>query len=82
ITLIKNGILVLTPRIRISRNERTIFSSACLNDIACVDNFTSNVTINGFPNVEKRPKPDYELASIPTVSSSKIASFSGTKQLL
>nr|MBO8492320.1 pyruvate carboxylase [Staphylococcus aureus] len=41
-----------------------------------------NVTINGFPNVEKRPKPDYELASIPTVSSSKIASFSGTKQLL
>ena len=33
-------------------------------------------------NVEKRPKPDYELASIPTVSSSKIASFSGTKQLL
>lgn len=44
--------------------------------------YIGNVTINGFPNVEKRPKPDYELASIPTVSSSKIASFSGTKQLL
>ena len=33
--------------------------------------YIGNVTINGFPNVEKRPKPDYELASIPTVSSSK-----------
>lgn len=44
--------------------------------------YIGNVTINGFPNVEKRPKPDYELASIPTVSTSKIASFNGTKQLL
>ncbi|MGT0244268.1 hypothetical protein ACVNP1_12630 [Staphylococcus aureus] len=44
--------------------------------------YIGNVTINGFPSVEKRPKPDYELASIPTVSSSKIASFSGTKRLL
>ena len=43
--------------------------------------YIGNVTINGFPNVETS-KPDYELASIPTVSSSKIASFSGTKQLL
>ena len=32
--------------------------------------YIGNVTINGFPNVEKRPKPDYELASIPTVSTS------------
>ncbi|MCI2947336.1 pyruvate carboxylase [Staphylococcus caledonicus] len=44
--------------------------------------YIGNVTINGFPNVEKREKPDYEAISIPQVSSSKIQSLSGTKQLL
>ncbi|MBI5972143.1 pyruvate carboxylase [Staphylococcus caledonicus] len=44
--------------------------------------YIGNVTINGFPNVEKREKPDYETTSIPQVSSSKIQSLSGTKQLL
>ncbi|MGA4513969.1 pyruvate carboxylase [Staphylococcus caledonicus] len=44
--------------------------------------YIGNVTINGFPNVEKREKPDYEATSIPQVSSSKIQSLSGTKQLL
>lgn len=44
--------------------------------------YIGNVTINGFPNVEQRPKPLYEAASIPKVSQKKIATFSGTKQLL
>ena len=44
--------------------------------------YIGNVTINGFPNVEKREKPDYEATSTPQVSSSKIQSLSGTKQLL
>ncbi|MDU2138048.1 MAG: ATP-grasp domain-containing protein, partial [Staphylococcus warneri] len=30
--------------------------------------YIGNVTINGFPNVEQRPKPLYEAASIPKVS--------------
>lgn len=44
--------------------------------------YIGNVTINGFPNVEQRPKPLYEAASIPKVSQKKIVTFSGTKQLL
>ncbi|RIL70478.1 pyruvate carboxylase [Staphylococcus devriesei] len=44
--------------------------------------YIGNVTINGFPNVEKREKPDYETTSIPQVSSKKIQTLSGTKQLL
>ncbi|MEJ7154737.1 hypothetical protein WL244_14755, partial [Staphylococcus ureilyticus] len=44
--------------------------------------YIGNVTINGFPNVEKRPKPLYETASIPKVSQAKVDTFSGTKQLL
>ncbi|EFS19061.1 pyruvate carboxylase [Staphylococcus hominis] len=44
--------------------------------------YIGNVTINGFPNVEKRMKPDYESTSIPQVSKKKIQSLYGTKQLL
>lgn len=44
--------------------------------------YIGNVTINGFPNVEKRPKPDYESTTIPQVSHRKINSLNGTKQLL
>ena len=41
-----------------------------------------NVTLNGFPNVEKRLKPDYESTAIPQVPHSKINTLNGTKQLL
>ncbi|MEX6043959.1 pyruvate carboxylase [Staphylococcus haemolyticus] len=44
--------------------------------------YIGNVTINGFPNVEKRLKPDYESTSIPQVPHSKINTLNGTKQLL
>lgn len=44
--------------------------------------YIGNVTINGFPNVEKRPKPDYESTTIPQVSHRQINSLNGTKQLL
>ena len=44
--------------------------------------YIGNVTINGFPNVEKRTKPDYESTSIPQVSKKKIQNLHGTKQLL
>ena len=44
--------------------------------------YIGNVTINGFPNVEKRTKPDYEATSIPQVSKKKIQHLYGTKQLL
>lgn len=44
--------------------------------------YIGNVTINGFPNVEKRTKPDYESTSIPQVSKKKIQKLHGTKQLL
>lgn len=44
--------------------------------------YIGNVTINGFPNVEKRTKPDYESTSIPQISKKKIQSLYGTKQLL
>ncbi|PTK45913.1 pyruvate carboxylase, partial [Staphylococcus haemolyticus] len=44
--------------------------------------YIGNVTINGFPNVEKRLKPDYESTAIPQVSHSKINTLNGTKQLL
>jgi len=44
--------------------------------------YIGNVTINGFPNVEKRTKPDYESTSIPQVSKKKIQSLYGTKKLL
>ena len=44
--------------------------------------YIGNVTINGFPNVEQRPKPDYESTSIPRVSQDRINQLSGTKQIL
>lgn len=44
--------------------------------------YIGNVTINGFPNVEKRTKPDYESTSIPQVSKKKFQHLYGTKQLL
>ena len=44
--------------------------------------YIGNVTINGFPNVEKRTKPDYESTSIPQVSKKKIQHLYGTEQLL
>ncbi|WP_053018994.1 pyruvate carboxylase [Staphylococcus haemolyticus] len=44
--------------------------------------YIGNVTINGFPNVEKRLKPDYESTAIPQVPHSKINTLNGTKQLL
>ena len=34
--------------------------------------YIGNVTINGFPNVEKRPKPEYESTKIPKISQKKI----------
>ena len=44
--------------------------------------YIGNVTLNGFPNVEKRLKPDYESTAIPQVPHSKINTLNGTKQLL
>lgn len=44
--------------------------------------YIGNVTINGFPNVEKRLKPDYESTAIPQVPHSKINTLNGTEQLL
>ena len=44
--------------------------------------YIGNVTINGFPNVEQRPKPDYESTSIPRVSQERVNQLSGTKQIL
>lgn len=40
--------------------------------------YIGNVTINGFPNVEKRLKPDYESTAIPQVPHSKINTLNGT----
>lgn len=44
--------------------------------------YIGNVTINGFPNVEKRPKPNFEHPDIPTSDTKAIAQLRGTKQLL
>ncbi|MDN8848136.1 hypothetical protein Q0M30_14955, partial [Staphylococcus aureus] len=44
--------------------------------------YIGNVSINGFPNVEKRPKPIYETSPIPQVSKKEVAALEGTKQLL
>ncbi|BAS46419.1 pyruvate carboxylase [Staphylococcus schleiferi] len=44
--------------------------------------YIGNVTINGFPNVEKRPKPNFEHPDIPTFDMKAIAQLRGTKQLL
>ncbi|MBF7017396.1 pyruvate carboxylase [Staphylococcus durrellii] len=44
--------------------------------------YIGNITVNGFPNVEKRPKPEYEFTPTPKVSEKEIAQLSGTKQLL
>ncbi|UXR72280.1 pyruvate carboxylase [Staphylococcus sp. IVB6238] len=44
--------------------------------------YIGNVTINGFPSVEKRPKPHFEPAEIPKVNTQEIAQLRGTKQLL
>ena len=44
--------------------------------------YIGNITVNGFPNVEKRPKPEYEVTPTPKVSKKEIAQLSGTKQLL
>ncbi|WP_281183258.1 pyruvate carboxylase [Staphylococcus schleiferi] len=44
--------------------------------------YIGNVTINGFPNVEKRPKPNFEHPDIPTTDTKAIAQLRGTKQLL
>ncbi|MGO3726409.1 pyruvate carboxylase, partial [Staphylococcus carnosus] len=44
--------------------------------------YIGNVTINGFPSVEKRSKPDFERPHIAQVPQSKIDQLHGTKQLL
>ncbi|KKI64473.1 pyruvate carboxylase [Staphylococcus cohnii] len=44
--------------------------------------YIGNVSINGFPNVEKRPKPIYETSPIPQVPKKVVEKFEGTKQLL
>lgn len=44
--------------------------------------YIGNITVNGFPNVEKRPKPEYEVTPTPKVSKKEVAQLSGTKQLL
>ncbi|ARJ51553.1 pyruvate carboxylase [Staphylococcus lutrae] len=44
--------------------------------------YIGNVTINGFPSVEKRPKPHFETPCVPKPDAQTIASFVGTKQLL
>ncbi|SUM32521.1 pyruvate carboxylase [Staphylococcus gallinarum] len=44
--------------------------------------YIGNVSINGFPNVEKRPKPIYETSPIPKVAKKEIEQLQGTKQLL
>jgi pyruvate carboxylase len=44
--------------------------------------YIGNVSINGFPNVEKRPKPVYETSPIPQVPKKVVDKFEGTKQLL
>ena len=37
--------------------------------------YIGNVTINGFPNVEKRPKPEYESTKIPKFLKRKSISY-------
>ncbi|MDN3225016.1 hypothetical protein QEP27_32335, partial [Pseudomonas nunensis] len=44
--------------------------------------YIGNVSINGFPNVEKRPKPIYETSPIPQIPRKEIAKLEGTKQIL
>jgi pyruvate carboxylase len=44
--------------------------------------YIGNITVNGFPNVEKRPKPEYEVTPTPKVRKKELAQLSGTKQLL
>lgn len=44
--------------------------------------YIGNVSINGFPNVDKRPKPTFEPAELPEVSFNEIKALRGTKQLL
>ncbi|QLK85748.1 pyruvate carboxylase [Staphylococcus sp. 17KM0847] len=44
--------------------------------------YIGNVTINGFPSVEKQLKPHFERTDIPKVKQHEIAQLSGTKQLL
>ncbi|WP_341776282.1 pyruvate carboxylase [Staphylococcus hyicus] len=44
--------------------------------------YIGNVSINGFPNVDKRPKPAFEPTELPEVDLKEINSLSGTKQLL
>ena len=41
--------------------------------------YIGNVSINGFPNVEKRPKPIYETSPIPQIPRKEIAKLEGTK---
>ncbi|PTJ13770.1 pyruvate carboxylase [Staphylococcus simulans] len=44
--------------------------------------YIGNVTINGFPSVEKRQKPDFERPHVDRVPRSEIKQLRGTKQLL
>ncbi|MGO2077269.1 MAG: pyruvate carboxylase, partial [Staphylococcus equorum] len=44
--------------------------------------YIGNVSINGFPNVEKRPKPIYEASPIPKIAKKEVEQLEGTKQLL
>ncbi|REH75245.1 pyruvate carboxylase [Staphylococcus felis] len=44
--------------------------------------YIGNVTVNGFPNVEKRSKPHFERLILPNLDPNKKQQLKGTKQLL
>ncbi|WP_349421188.1 pyruvate carboxylase [Staphylococcus felis] len=44
--------------------------------------YIGNVTVNGFPNVEKRSKPHFERLILPNLDTNKKQQLKGTKQLL
>ncbi|MFO3718998.1 pyruvate carboxylase [Staphylococcus felis] len=44
--------------------------------------YIGNVTVNGFPNVEKRSKPHFERLILPSLDPNKKQQLKGTKQLL
>ncbi|REH92056.1 pyruvate carboxylase [Staphylococcus felis] len=44
--------------------------------------YIGNVTVNGFPNVEKRSKPHFERLILPSLDLKKKQQLKGTKQLL
>ncbi|MGV3243688.1 pyruvate carboxylase [Staphylococcus sp. 11262D007BW] len=44
--------------------------------------YIGNVTINGFPNINQRPKPQFETSYMPKQQHKEVSTLSGTKQIL